>query len=318
MRITSLATVCLFMVALAMSAHGNDKITLQQVNGKLRVNVGKDLFTEYDYQTYARPILYPVMGPGQVPMTRNHPMKPGVEGEAKDHPHHKSIWFAHGDINGTSFWHEKGKIVHERIVSMDEDAERPTITLSNTWVDGNGKPVCTDTTKLAFLLVPHGRAIDFDFAIHASHGDLKFGDTKEGTFALRTHPNLRLTNKPKSGVTAANGQAVNSEGVSGKPVWGKKAKWVDYFGKIDDKLVGIAIFDHPDNLRHPTTWHARDYGLVAANPFGLSHFLGQPRGSGDYTLKSGKDLRFRYRVVFHEGDTKQAEIAQLFEQYAAE
>ena len=134
--------------------------------------------------------------------------------------------------------------------------------------------------------------------------------------AVRTHPNLRLDNDARRGVTTANGQSVNSEGVEGKPMWGKRAAWVDYWGTINERQVGIAIFDHPENLRHPTTWHARSYGLVAANLFGLHHFEGKQKGEGDFTVKSGDDVTFRYRIVLHEGDAKQAKVAELYGDFA--
>ena len=134
--------------------------------------------------------------------------------------------------------------------------------------------------------------------------------------AIRTHPNLRLSNDPKRGVTTANGQAVTSTGVRGGAVWGKRAEWIDYWGKIDGKTVGIAIFDHPSNPRHPTWWMARTYGYVGANPFGIHAFEGKPAGTGDFSIKAGRTVTFRYRFVFHEGDPKQAKIADRYRRFA--
>jgi hypothetical protein len=154
------------------------------------------------------------------------------------------------------------------------------------------------------------RAIDFDITVHASSGDVKFGDTKEGSMGIRTNPALRVKG------SVAKGQAVNSEGVKGKAVWGKRAKWVDYWGPINGNTVGIAIFDHPGNPRHPTWWHARDYGLVAANPFGVHNFEGKPKGTGDLVIKSGEKVRFRYRFLFHAGDVKKAKISESYTAWA--
>ena len=157
--------------------------------------------------------------------------------------------------------------------------------------------------------------IDWTTSIHATDADVTFGDTKEGTFGIRTHPNLRLNNDPNRGVTTANGQAINSEAVTGQEIWGKRAKWVDYSGVIEDKTVGIAFMDHPTNLRHPTWWHARQYGLVAANPFGIHAFDGQPAGTGKLTVPAGESITLRYRLIFHEGDAQQAKIAEQFERF---
>jgi hypothetical protein len=109
---------------------------------------------------------------------------------------------------------------------------------------------------------------------------------------------------------------VNSEGERNATAWGRPARWVDYSGTIDGKPVGIAVFDHPGNLRHPTRWHARGYGLFAANPFGLHDFAGEPRGSGSHTIPDGGTLRLRYRFVFHEGDAEHAGIERRWREWA--
>jgi hypothetical protein len=130
------------------------------------------------------------------------------------------------------------------------------------------------------------------------------------------HPDLRLTPAPQHGVPVVHGQALNSNGETGKSIWGKAAKWVLYYGPIKGNPMSIAIFDHPDNLRHPTTWHARDYGLVAANPFGLHYFHGAEKNSGAYTIKQNEERRFRYRILFIKGIATAEEINQRFATFA--
>ena len=100
--------------------------------------------------------------------------------------------------------------------------------------------------------------------------------------------------------------------------WGKRADWVDYSGPVQGKIVGVAIFDHPQNPRHPTRWHVRDYGLFAANPFGVHDFEQKPAGAGDFKISAGQSVTFRYRFYLHEGDEKQADVAKKYEQFAAE
>ena len=124
--------------------------------------------------------------------------------------------------------------------------------------------------------------------------------------ALRVHHALQL--KDLDGSKGAAGSIVTSEGLKNAEAWGKPARWIDYSGPIEGRRVGIAIFDHPTNLRHPTHWHARDYGLFAANPFGLHDFTGAPAGAGDFTIPEGDSLALRYRFVFHEGDAEAAGI----------
>lgn len=87
-------------------------------------------------------------------------------------------------------------------------------------------------------------------------------------------------------------------------------------GTLEGKKVGVAIFDHPSSFRYPTYWHARDYGLFAANAFGLHDFFNDKSKDGSYTLEKGKTMHFRYRVVIHPGDTAEANIGKLFEEWS--
>lgn len=306
--------------SVGLGGHDGQTVSVEQLEGRIRVEMDGELFTEYIHADTPRPILYPVIGPHGLPMTRNYPMKPGVAGEAEDHPHHRSLWFTHGDVNGVSFWHEAagaGKIVHADLVEARGGKGHGVIRARNRWVDSEGRVRCTESRAISFRSAPGGRAIDIKITVHASEGDLTFGDTKEGSMAIRTHPNLRLRNDPERGVTTAGGQAINSEGVGGKAVWGKRAAWVDYWGPIEGKTVGVAIFDHPSNPRHPTWWHAREYGLIAANPFGVHDFEDKPEGEGDMTIKAGDSVTFLYRFFFHEGDSKQARIAERYREFSS-
>jgi hypothetical protein len=296
-------------------------VTIAQRADKFVVTAGSDLFCDVDYRTYAKPIVYPIYGPGQLPMTRDYPMKTGTVGEATDHPHHKSMWFGHGDVNGVSFWDEKGKTLTDQaeIVAARDVPKawqgQPTIRLQNRLVDGNGELVCRETILLSFGANDQQRWIDWQIDAHAGDTPLTFGDTKEGTAAMRVHANLRPDNRATSGTGVRPAKAVNSEGLEGDDIWGKRAKWVDYSGMIRGHLVGIAFFDHPQNLRHPTHWHARTYGLFAANPFGLSHFE-EAGADGAYTVPAGQSLQLRYRIILHSGDAVQANIAQQYDRYA--
>jgi hypothetical protein len=314
------AVLCIGAVVAGRGAGGDVKsIELKDSGGKIEVTLGGEKFTEYRYKGPGRPILYPIIGPSGVTMTRNYPIVKGVKGEAADHPHHTSLWYAHGSVNGHDFWaagKDKGRIVQIGAAKTASDKTRGTIATRNKWVSTDGKTQCTDERAIAFQAVEGRRVIDFQITIKASNGDVTFGDTKEGTMAIRTNPVLRLHNDPKRGVTGAKGKCVNSEGVKGKAVWGKRAKWVDYWAPVDGKTVGVAIFDHPSNPRHPTWWHARAYGLVAANPFGVHNFERKPAGTGNLKIKAGQSVTFRYRFLFHEGDAKEAKIAERYKAFA--
>ena len=302
------------MLVFAFSAaNGSQPVKVKHVkeDGKVVVTIGDKLFTEYRYRGHKKPILYPIIGPHEIEMTRNYPMKAGVKGEANDHPHHQSLHYNHGRMNGADFWHGRGnaQIVHTSLPQCEVVDDAAIITSENSWNQGD-KVICTDTTTIRCGVTKGGRYIDFSITIHASQGDLTMGDTKEGTMSIRTHPALRLQG------SVAKGKAINSEGVVGKPIWGKAAKWVDYYGPINDKTVGIGIFDHPTNPRHPTTWHARDYGLITANPFGYSHFKGKGN-DGSMKIKAGESVTFTYRFLFHEGTTEEANIPQHYDDWAS-
>ncbi|MFK7909832.1 MAG: DUF6807 family protein [Akkermansiaceae bacterium] len=271
---------------------------------KVVVKISGKLFTEYRYGNASKPILYPIIGPHGIAMTRHYPMKKSVAGEAEDHPHHQSLYYAH-IINGVDFWHARKdvRIQTTKILKAETDGGDALIVAKNAWMKGK-KIICTDTTTIRCGLTKGGRFVDYEITIHASETDTIFEETKEGTMAIRTHPALRLKGK------VAKGSAINSEGVTGKAVWGKTAKWLNYWGDVEGKTVGIAIFDHPKNPRHPTTWHARDYGLITANPFGKKYFKA---GQGALKLKKGESVTFAYRFLFHEGDHKQAKISDSYD-----
>ena len=129
--------------------------------------------------------------------------------------------------------------------------------------------------------------------------------------AIRLAPTLRLRG------SVGKGHIINSEGIRDNNTWGKRAAWCDYYGPLGEEVVGVAIFDHPQNQRYPTWWHVRDYGLFAANPFGIHDFEKKPAGTGNLTIKSGDSVTFRYRFYFHKGDFQQAKVAELYCDYAA-
>jgi hypothetical protein len=308
-------TVCFFAIwfaALGAEQGKHGKVEIIQEKGKLHIQIGGEPFADYVYEGYAKPFLFPLLGPGGVQMTRNWPIKQGVPDEDKDHPHHKSWWWAHGNMNGIDFWSEgkdAGKTIHEAFTEVSS-GEMGIIRSKDKYVSVDGKVICTDDRTWRILGGSDPRIFDFEITLHASNGDLRFGDTKEGTMAMRLNETMRFKGK------VGKGHIINSEGVRDDDTWGKRANWVDYYGPADGKLVGVAIFDHPKNPRHPTWWHVRDYGLFAANPFGLHDFEKKPADAGNLTVPSGQSITFRYRFYIHSGDEKEGKVAQAYEQYA--
>ena len=73
------------------------------------VKIDGQVFAEYVTDSSSKPVLWPLIGPTGKPVTRAWPMaKTGPGGWRRDHPHHRSLWFAFGDINGIEFWPGKG------------------------------------------------------------------------------------------------------------------------------------------------------------------------------------------------------------------
>jgi hypothetical protein len=291
------------------SRPGGVKIT--EGANALRVEINGDLFTEYYFKDVPRPYFYPVIGLDGLAMTRNWPMQ-NPPGEEHDHPHHRSLWFAHGAVNGIDFWSETngvGKIVHDGFTEIKSGANEGVIKSKDKWVATDGTVVCTDDRTFRVYNIQDARLFDFEVTIHASNGKVTFNDTKEGSMAIRLAETMRLK-------APGQGHIVNSEGVRDGETWGKHADWCDYYGPVNGKIVGVAMFDNPANPRHPTTWHVRDYGLFAANPFGLHDFEKKPAGSGDLTIAAGKSVTFKYRFYIHEGDTEQGKVAEMYRKYA--
>ncbi|MBM4022216.1 MAG: hypothetical protein FJ284_08240 [Planctomycetes bacterium] len=307
------AAAACFAHALAEDAVG-PRVELERRPDRVVVTVDGAAFTEYRFaqEGLRRPVVFPIHGPHGLTFTRSWPVGPRQPGEPEDHPHHESFWFAHGQVNGLDFWTGKGGARIEQ-VSLDHVGDG-RIEASCRWLAPDGSVVCTDRRVLVFLAEGDDRLIDHTITITASHGPVLFGDTKEGTMALRVRPELTLKQAKGPAVT---GHYVNSAGDRDEAVWGRPAAWVDLSGVVDGRPVGIACFDHPANLRHPTCWHARDYGLYTANPFGLHDFTGAPAAAGRFELAAGKSLTLRHRWLFHAGDAAAARIADRYATWAA-
>lgn len=278
------------------------------------------LFTRYDTTTGPnKPYLYPIVAFGGKSLTRHWPLDE-KEGEAKDHPHHRGLWFTHGEMNGVDFWteaatkpeHPVGKTIHTGFPTLAGGPVYGKLEATADWVTPDGKTIAKDTRTVVVTPVGESICLDFAITVTAVGGPLHWGDTKEGTFAIRV-PESMKADKP------GDGTLVNAEGLANAALWGKPSPWNDYFGTVEGEQLGMAIFDSPTNPRYPTTWHSRTYGLYAANPFGLHDFdttKKTDRHAGDLITPEGKSVTFRYRVLFHKGDTKSAGIASAFASWA--
>jgi hypothetical protein len=308
---------------------------LTRADDRVRVELGGQLFTEYIFKGGPKPYLYPVLTFDGTEMMRHFPMKKDVPGEVRDHPHHRSLWFTHGAVNGIDFWAEselgkpgqtkQGTIVSEG-VEHTVKGNVGEIRARNRWVGPDSAVHLTDDTVIKVQqLADGGRYLDYEVTLKAPKDKpVVFGDTKEGSMAIRvplwmTPEHSYSPEKGKRVKHEGKGTIVNAEGIRNDAAWGKKSTWVDYHGPKDGKTYGIAMFDHPSNPRHPTWWHVRSYALFAANPFGKHDFenLKNEPKAGDLKIEAGKSVTFRWRFYFHLGDEQQGKVAERYKDFAA-
>jgi hypothetical protein len=303
--------------AAAAGAAGSGGVELKQGPEAVDIAIDGKPFTTYvfvpkpsDKHILHRPYFFPVYGPGQLTMTRQFPLvtKNLPKNATTDHPHHTSIWMAYGEVSGVDNWSiapEAGWQIHKAFQAAAGGPVVGVIRHTLDWTDVNKKPNLAETRTIrVFRLPDDGRMLDVELAFQAKYGPVVFADTKEGGLIA-----TRMREEFQGDKKGASGRLVNSEGQAGEAAWGKKALWVDASGMVDGKRYGYAIFDGAENLRHPQTWHARTYGLLSVNPFGLSSF-DKKAAKGDWTLEDGKTQTFRYRIYFHPGDEKDAKVAQ--------
>jgi hypothetical protein len=315
-------------LALASGARSAEPVKLTRADDRVRVEIGGQLFTEYIFKGAYRPYMYPVLAADGTGLTRDFPMKTGT-GEDENHPHHRSMWFALGNVNGVDFWNQddggsrlpKGKIIHDTLVETT-DGNVGVLKARNRWVAPDGKEFCTDERTLRFGTIGGDRLLDFEITLRApADAAVQLGDFKDGGMAVRVAQwmNLPRPPGPGRGYTGGQGRIVTSQGDRDHKAWGKRGDWCDYHAPHNGKTYGIAILDHPQNLRHPTWWHARDYGVFSANPVGVHDFEARttPPGAGNYTIPAGGSLTLKYRLIFHTGDEKEAKLPERYADYAA-
>ena len=284
-------------------------IRLVEQGQRIKVEENGHPWTTYVPDDGPKPYFDPLIGPGDVSLTRAWPMRE-VEGETHDHPHHRSLWFAHMDVNKADTWDEMpghGSIRETARPTVQGGGPVGLLRTRNDWLDRSGRKVCEDERVVQFYATQGARVFDFAVTLKATAGPVRIGDNKDGVFGVRVAGPMAVT-------AQQGGQIVNARGLKDKAAWGQPAEWVDYTGPVAGATRGIAILNEPASFRFPTTWHVRDYGLFAANPFGW-HDFGQAK-SGDYTIPPGESIRLAYRVILHDGTTESARITARFQAYA--
>jgi hypothetical protein len=296
------------------------QVKVSQATDRISVEIDGKPFTDFFVSADVnKPFLHPLRSASGKVVSRYFPMEL-IEGESRDHPHHRGLWFTHGDVNGVDFWANetrggnKGRVVLRKVDGLKSGKNQGLVAATFDWMDPNGKTLVTEARRMVFYADPKLRTIDLDITLAAVE-KVKFGDTKEGTFALRLTPSLEEPGKRDP--AKYTGKMISATGAeTERNVWGTAAPWVDYSGEVGGEALGIVMMDHPSNPRHPIRWHSRGYGLFAANPFGLAEFVKDKTKDGSVTLEPHQTMRYRFRVVIHPGRTVEAGIPAMFEKYA--
>ncbi|MCH2112086.1 MAG: PmoA family protein [Planctomycetes bacterium] len=266
---------------------GPDFVKVQHgIDGSLEVTIGGKPMTTF--RTDRRlPDLWPLRNSEGLSLARGFPREL-IRGEKQDHPHHQGLWFAHGDIEGIDFWHDHQVSVSTEVLELESGNREGRWRTRHLWNGQEGDPLLSEERNWRVFVDGAVRGLDVELNLQALREDVTFGDTKEGSFALRVAKEL---------VADQGGVLKNEEGLEGKEVWGKPSRWIQASGVLRGRKASIVIMDHPRNPRYPTNWHARTYGLLAANPFGQSAFRATRPAAGDITIPKGGFLSLRYRVL---------------------
>jgi hypothetical protein len=295
------------------------KYEIFETHNQIHVLKDGQHITTYLYDSVLlKPILFPVYSPSGIRIQRQYPLSI-VEGESHDHPHHAGLFFTYGtegEVNGNNFWAgQEGltKIRHSAVTGMETESGRAVLQTQANWIGSAGDLVLVEDRTMVFSGSETENVIDFTFRLKAVGEDVVFKDTKEGMFAIRVADWLSEEK--------GTGMYLNSFGDTTEAnIWGKSAGWVRLEGSKDEKKIGIVIMNHPESVNYPTYWHARGYGLFAANPLGQSVFqegrnVENPE-SLNFVIPAGDAAIFKFKMIIYEGELSMDQIEAAFESYS--
>lgn len=279
--------------------------------GSVAITVGGQPMAIYVYEDpkILRPYFANVRAPGGTQVTRNQPPLKGVD--RTDHADmHPGIWMAFGDLDGSDFWRNRGRVVHERFVENPTGGPgKGTLAVRNRYVAvSDGEPqrtVCREVCRYGLYVRPSGYLLVWDSTFSAVDQPFAFGDQEEMGVGVRVATPISVL---------SGGRMVDAEGRRNeKEIWGHASAWCDYSGAIGPSRVGATIFCHPGNFR--STWfHARDYGVLVANVFGRKAFHQGP--SSKVVVRPGEQLRLRYGILLHAGPmTGESDLRAAYADY---
>lgn len=324
------------------SSEASVDLHVNDAEKKVDVMVDGELFTSYIYpQTIKKPVLWPLISQGGNMLTRSFPMV-NKEGDRSDHPHHVGVWLNYGDVNGLDFWNNSeaippekrdgyGTIYHKSIDKAESGKRSALLETSAVWKSPDNLEMLEEQSSFSFIALEYVRIIDRTTTLRALIDEVNFTDNKEGMFAIRVARELELpSDKPTDLLdshgnvtrveqmdnTLVKGNYRSADGIEGAEVWGTRCRWMKLASEINGEQVALVIIDHPSNPGYPTYWHARGYGLFAANTLGQSVFS-EGENELNFSLKKGESVTFKYRLVVASEDLTDQQINQLADKYAS-
>lgn len=308
---------------------------------RIDISIDGRIFTSYIYpDELMKPVLYPIRSSEGTFITRGWPFDPRP-GERVDHPHHVGLWFNYGDVNGLDFWNNStaipsdkknqyGTIKHAKVNKIQTANDHALLEVTKYWQEPTGSPILQENTQYLFSTDSGRRTIELTTTLTALKKNVLFTDNKEGLLGIRLARELEHPSDESAKFTDANGNITevaqldnnqvtgkyrSSEGKEGDQVWGTRGRWVNLDGKIGREAISIVIIDHPKNVGYPTYWHARGYGLFAANPLGQKA-MSNGKEELNFSLDAGKSVTFKYQIIIQSGkhlsDKEINNIAQIF------
>lgn len=258
-------------------------------------------------KTWNKPFLFPMHAPNGGNVLRDIIPTKADQGSSKDgidHFHHKGVWVSVDSVNDEklNFWHEADRIVCDKVEHVTQNDGSGTLTIHNTWMEGD-KPLVKEKTTATFF---PSRLVTYHISLSAVDKEVTFHDTKEGFFAVRVAHTMR---------EMQGGHIVNADGLKGsKKCWGKPTPWIDYYGDVDGKTCGITLMDHPHNFRK-SRYHVRNYGLFSISPFGPKTYSNNQEAASPVTIKPGSSLELTYGMYVHDGDTVAGQVAEHYQEF---
>ncbi len=346
MRTTTarLGLTLLTLISLTFTTHAQERgvrVVKNEAAKRVDISIDGQLFTSYVWPDSLKvPVLYPLRTSTGTVVTRGFPLEPRA-GERVDHPHHAGFWLNYGNVNGVDFWNNStavsveqqskmGTVVFRRITKASGGKDRGELQVETDWIMPDGKPILREVTTFVFSGGPGTRTVDRITTLTALDQVVSFKDDKEGMVGLRVRRELEQPSNEPLVFTDASGRPTtvkvldntgvtglyhSSEGKTGDAAWGTRGRWMMLKGEVNKEQIELVMLDHPKNVGFPTYWHARGYGLFAANPLGQAVFS-NGKEKLEFALQPKQSVTFRYRLLIASGPITTDQIETQYKQFA--